>query len=222
MIGGFVVNEIGNYYAGKSFGTNAAAATAAGGLGGALAGATFGLSTAGGVLAGGGTLTLGTAAGSGAISGVAGGLFGDAAYQLFTKGRVDAGENALAGLAGGFLGGLFGGLGQQFGPKVAALLGNLKNKVCPPPTFASPLGIVDRLAAGATLDANFLTKAGRALQKHGSRPGSVFPRTKGTAASKNAQGQQILEEILTSNNQRVVPNSFGGQDIHDIATGRGV
>jgi len=83
-------------------------------------------------------------------------------------------------------------------------------------------GIAGRLAAGAQEDVSGLTKAGRALGKHGSRPGSVFPQATGNVAAKNVQGQQVLEAILQSNNQRIVPNRFGGQDIFDINTGRGV
>ena len=78
------------------------------------------------------------------------------------------------------------------------------------------------LAAGAREDANGLTVAGRALEKHGSRPGSAFPRAVGDVAAKNSQGQQVLEDILRSNNQKIVPNRFGGQDVFDIGAGRGV
>jgi hypothetical protein len=87
---------------------------------------------------------------------------------------------------------------------------------------SNPSGIAERLAAGAQEDVDGLTRAGRALEKHGSRPGSVFPRATGNIAAKNAQGQQILEEILRSNNQRTVPNRFGGHDIFNLGSGRGV
>ena len=42
-----------------------------------------------------------------------------------------------------------------------------------------------------------LTRAGGALDKHGNRPGSVFPTAKGNPMSKNAQGQYHLDDILT-------------------------
>ncbi len=87
---------------------------------------------------------------------------------------------------------------------------------------AKAAGISGRLAAGASEDINGLTKAGRALEKHGSRSGSNFPKATGNVGVKNAQGQQILGDLLRSNNQRIVPNRFGGQDIFDINTGRGV
>src|SRR5690606_31985318 len=51
--------------------------------------------------------------------------------------------------------------------------------------------------AGQMPDRNGLTNVGRALQKHGSRPKSAFPRVNGKASSINEQGQFILDEILT-------------------------
>jgi RHS repeat-associated protein len=88
------------------------------------------------------------------------------------------------------------------------------------PTKASAL---DRmLEAGKTIDKGDLTKAGRALQKHGSRPGSVFPSAEGNPAAINLQGQQVLQDILSSPNQVIEPNRFGGRDVFDVTTGRGV
>jgi len=78
------------------------------------------------------------------------------------------------------------------------------------------------LDAGAKIDKGDLTKAGRALEKHGSRPGSAFPQAVGNSAAKNAQGQKALNEILTSKNVSTRPNRFGGQDVIDKASGRGV
>jgi RHS repeat-associated protein len=75
--------------------------------------------------------------------------------------------------------------------------------------------------AGEVLDkGGLLTKAGRAAQKHGSRPGSVFPPTTGNPASINQQGQSILDNILASPRKTIKPNRFGGQDIHAL-DGRG-
>jgi hypothetical protein len=67
-----------------------------------------------------------------------------------------------------------------------------------------------------------LTKAGRALDKHGIRPGSAFPQATGSVAAKNAQGQQVLSEIIQSNQQVIRGNRFGGRDIFDSNTMRGV
>jgi uncharacterized protein RhaS with RHS repeats len=78
------------------------------------------------------------------------------------------------------------------------------------------------LKAGQALDKGNLTKAGRALQKHGSRAGSAFPPATGNPAAINQQGQQVLQDILSSQNQVIKPNRFGGRDIFDATTGRGV
>jgi stage V sporulation protein SpoVS len=52
-------------------------------------------------------------------------------------------------------------------------------------------------AAGAA-DRGGLTAAGRALAKHGGRPGSAFPTPKGNPAQINRAGQDIVDDILTS------------------------
>ena len=70
-----------------------------------------------------------------------------------------------------------------------------------------------------------LTKAGRALEKHGSTSGkrsdsNAFPPATGDAASKNAQGQFQLDDIVTDPNQTSFPNGKGGVDIH-AGDGRG-
>ena len=83
-------------------------------------------------------------------------------------------------------------------------------------------GLDDLLKAGQQADKNGLTKAGRGLQKHGDRSGSVFPRSAGNTAARNQQGQDVLEGILKSGNQTSKPNRFGGKDIFDNNTGRGV
>ena len=88
---------------------------------------------------------------------------------------------------------------------------------------AGPAATNPLLEAGEELDrGGELTKAGRALQKHGSRPDSVFPPATGNPAAINQQGRQILEEILNSENQAIRTNKrFGGTDIIDLNTGRG-
>jgi hypothetical protein len=57
---------------------------------------------------------------------------------------------------------------------------------------------------------------------HGSRTGSVFPAASGNPAAINAQAETILSEILASPNQTIKGNRFGGKDIFDANTGRGV
>jgi RHS repeat-associated protein len=70
-----------------------------------------------------------------------------------------------------------------------------------------------------------LTRAGRQLEKHGSRPGSAFPRATGNAAAKNAAGQEIVEDIITNPGSRTVVLTSGrfkgGFDIY-APDGRGV
>ena len=59
-----------------------------------------------------------------------------------------------------------------------------------------------------------LTKAGRAIQKHGSRPGSAFPPATGNAESKNKQGQGVLEDIVNNPDSTTNEgNRFGGTDV---------
>ena len=50
------------------------------------------------------------------------------------------------------------------------------------------------------MDRGGLTKSGRALDKHGNRPGSPFPKAWGTPEQKNIQGQFHLDDILTDPN----------------------
>lgn len=47
------------------------------------------------------------------------------------------------------------------------------------------------------MDRGGLTKAGRALQKHGGRPSSVFPKPNGNLSTINQHGQDVLDNILT-------------------------
>jgi hypothetical protein len=107
---------------------------------------------------------------------------------------------------------------------IAATVAEAVLSACPVGKGASAAknGIGDLLRAGQRLDRNGLTKAGRALQKHGDRGGSVFPKSSGNNAARNQQGQDVLESILTSNNQSSSSNRIGGVDIFDNNTGRGV
>jgi hypothetical protein len=69
----------------------------------------------------------------------------------------------------------------------------------------------DLLQAGLRQDRNGLTAVGRALQKHGGRPGSAYPSVPG--AQLNSTGEQILQRIVTNSRTAVQtykhPN-FGG------------
>lgn len=84
----------------------------------------------------------------------------------------------------------------------------------------APASVNDLAAAGKVMDRGGLTRAGRALEKHGGRQGSVFPKATGNVGDKNRQGQEILERILTDPGTKSVPNNYGGQDYLD-PSGRG-
>ncbi len=114
--------------------------------------------------------------------------------------------------------------GEQFGQRVVTagvtwgateLLGKIKWK--------KPLSIDDKMTdfknSSMTIDRNGLTKSGRALQKHGSRPGSVFPNVPGKEL--NLTGQNIVNQILESPSKQITNNRFGGLDIFDLFTGKG-
>jgi hypothetical protein len=71
--------------------------------------------------------------------------------------------------------------------------------------------------AGKVFDRGGLTKAGRALAKHGGRERSVFLKPTGTPAQINQQAQAILENILNHPNKIVkVENSKRFGKIIDI------
>ena len=59
------------------------------------------------------------------------------------------------------------------------------------------------LDAANQLDRNKLTKAGRAIQKHGDRPGDIIEKVKGNAAVKNSEGIKLVKKILTDSNLEV-------------------
>ncbi len=69
----------------------------------------------------------------------------------------------------------------------------------PTASGTTPTLSVNDLSRGAQLpDRGGLTLAGRALQKHGSRPHSAFPRARGSVEEINRAGQQIVDEILAT------------------------
>ena len=59
------------------------------------------------------------------------------------------------------------------------------------------------LDAANQLDRNKLTKAGRAIQKHGDRPGDIIEKVKGNAAVKNSEGIKLVKKILTDSKLEV-------------------
>jgi len=70
--------------------------------------------------------------------------------------------------------------------------------ILPPPNilFNNANALKNLANAGKVHDRGGLTKAGRALAKHGGRESSVFPKPMGTPMQINLQGQDILEQIL--------------------------
>jgi len=70
--------------------------------------------------------------------------------------------------------------------------------------FIEGLSIKKLAEAGKVADKAGLTKAGRALAKHGGREGSVFPKPTGTPMQINQQGQEILEKILTHPDKKLL------------------
>lgn len=70
----------------------------------------------------------------------------------------------------------------------------------------------DPMQAGLAPDRGGLTKAGRALQKHGGREGSVFPKPKGNPDAINEQGAAELRKIVSNPNTVVQPNRHGGMN----------
>ncbi len=175
------------------------------GFAGAAGGAVTGTASGAAVGAGIGAFAGGVGAVPGAIAGASSGAIGGAISGFITgfigSSCQSAGDAAIDGAISGVAGGAISGAG-------AVLTKAIQSSAL--------------LKAGQALDRNGLTKAGRALQKHGDRAGSVFPKATGDAASRNAQGQKILEEIISSPQKVAKPNRFGGQDIFDLTTGRGV
>lgn len=75
---------------------------------------------------------------------------------------------------------------------------------------------IEKLAeAGKVLDKAGLTKAGRALAKHGGREQSVFPKAVGNPEQINLEGQKILESILNNPNSKITNLGEKGFKIYD-------
>lgn len=63
--------------------------------------------------------------------------------------------------------------------------------------------------AAGVMDKAGLTKAGRALQKHGDRAGSIFPKAVGDTTARNTQGQGIVDGILNDSGSTVLQKNTG-------------
>ena len=76
------------------------------------------------------------------------------------------------------------------------------------------------LAAGKAADRGGLTKAGRALMKHGYRENSPFPKPLGNPQQVNIHGERILAEILNNPGREVIIGKKGEIKIYS-PDGRG-
>lgn len=74
--------------------------------------------------------------------------------------------------------------------------------------------------SGKFVDRNRLTIAGRALDKHGNRPGSPFSKGLGNQQARNLQGQHELDEILTHPDHEILYKKNGDFEIY-APDGRG-
>jgi len=85
------------------------------------------------------------------------------------------------------------------------------------------MGLADDFLASATKSwgDQGLTVAGRALQKHAGREGSVFQGIKFSHKTANQDGLNIINQIMGSKNQIIQQAENGGKLIFDNTTGRG-
>lgn len=132
---------------------------------------------------------------------------------------LNGGELAQNALLGGAGGALFGGTLRLVGRTASSTVRSFSEG----PKW---LPAVDDLAAAAdATDRNGFTFAGRALQKHGSRPGSAFPALSGIPATLNTAGRQIVNKILADPGavMRTGSNARVGDYVDIIASdGRGI
>jgi hypothetical protein len=112
----------------------------------------------------------------------------------------------------------------RYDPSVLSMngLGGVRASLKAPRSPSSVMHNLDELSRAASVaDRNKLTKAGRALQKHASRPRSAFRTAASRADELNTHGQTVVDDILTAPGSRQRRNRLGGVDV--IAPdGRGV
>ena len=92
------------------------------------------------------------------------------------------------------LGPIFGRIGGLFGSRAGEFAGQ---------------SVDDLARAASALDRSGLTAAGRALAKHGGRPGSAFPKPTGDAAEINRTAQKIVDGILRNRNSTAAVRQTG-------------
>lgn len=132
---------------------------------------------------------------------------------------LNGGELTQNALEGGASGALFGGVLRLVGGPASVSRASISGG----PKW---LPAKDDFAAAADApDRNGFTFAGRALQKHGSRPGSAFPTLGGNPATLNPAGRQIVDNILGDPGavMRTGSNARVGDYVDIVATdGRGI
>lgn len=85
---------------------------------------------------------------------------------------------------------------------------------------AGRAGLDDLAGAAGASSRGGQTAAGRAVQKHGDRPGSIYPQV-GSPDERSRIGQELVEDYLTHPQARERVRR-GGIDIFELPGGRGV
>jgi hypothetical protein len=119
-------------------------------------------------------------AGSGGAAAMTGGILALPAIVVATESAALATSGAIAATTHG-----------------ATILDAVRNMAMEGGPASDSFPTIDRLLKGANApDRNGLSKAGRSLQKHGSRAGSSYPPGTGSVAPRNQAGAEIVEAIL--------------------------
>ncbi len=81
----------------------------------------------------------------------------------------------------------------------ALVVGRTAQEIAAVKNTAQSLPSVDKLSqAASSVNRNGLSDAGRSLQKHSGRPGSVYSATDKKATTLNNEAQYIVDDILTN------------------------
>ena len=154
--------------------------------------------------------------------GPGGSLYGSGLYYAPSQSQDSGFGNAINNAAQTFAGYLpdqnFWDAAMALGPEMklgeaaAAGLGATILKVGEKCASKATPALDDLSKAAGALDRNGFTRAGRSLQKHGDRPGSIWPQTSPNPAMANPQAQSLVDDILTTPGSQVIPNPRGGWD----------
>jgi len=119
-----------------------------------------------------------------------------------------------------------GSVGNGLAGAIARALGLNNEEASDDPESGEPRGLtpaeIGTLSeAGKAPSKGGRTEAGRAAEKHGSRKGSAFPSTSGTAEDINEQGQRTLDGILNDSGSTISVDEAGRITV-TAPDGRGV